>query len=103
LHLNPLFGKPTDAWVLRVKAASKSGYSAKDIAHATSWGSMKVVSWSGNESDMWDAKMKEFEPYLEHPEEQIREVARIYIENAKHSRDRALQGEMKEAVFGRNP
>jgi hypothetical protein len=102
LHLNPLYGKPTDTWVLRVKAASKSGYSTKDIARATSWGDMKIVSWSGNESDMWDKKMKEFEPHLEHPEEQIREVARICIENAKHSHDRAMEDEMKEAVFGRN-
>jgi hypothetical protein len=102
LHLNPLYGKPTDAWVLRVIAAMNSGYSANEIAHATRWGEMKIVSWSGNESGMWDEWMKNFEPYLIHPEERIREVARICIENAKYSRDRALQEELKEAVFGRN-
>ncbi len=102
LHLNPLYGKPTDAWVLRVITAMNSGYSAKEIAHATRWGEMKITSWSGNESSMWDEWMKNFEPYLLHSEEQIREVARICIENAKYSRDRALQEELKEAVFGRN-
>ena len=102
LHLSPLYGKPTGVWVLQVIAAMNSGYSAKEIANATMWGEMKIVSWSGNESNMWDEWMKNFEPYLLHSEEHIREVARICIENAKHSRDRALQEELKEAVFGRN-
>ena len=101
LHLNPLYGKPTHAWVLRVMAALSAGYSAKEIAHATRWGDMKVTSWSGKESDMWDEWMKNFEPYLLHAEEGIREVSRICVENAKYSRDRALQEELKEAVFGR--
>jgi hypothetical protein len=102
LHLNPLYGKPTDIWVLRVIAAMNLGYSAKEIAHTTRWGEMKITWWSGNESGMWDEWMKNFEPYLLHPEERIREVARICIENAKYSRDRALQEELKEEVFGRN-
>jgi len=102
LHLNPLYGKPTEAWVLRVIAAIVSGYSAKEIAHATRWGELKITLWSGKESGMWDEWMKNFEPYLLHPEERIREVARICIENAKYSRDRALQEESKEEIFGRN-
>jgi hypothetical protein len=102
LHLYPLYGKPTEAWVLRVLAAMNSGYSAKDVAHATRWREMKIVSWLGNESDMWDEWMKNFEPFLLHPEERIREVAKISIESAKYSRDKALQEELKEAVFGRN-
>jgi len=100
LHLNPLYGKPTDAWVAKVMTAMNSGYTAKEIAHATRWGEMKIVSWSGNESAMWDEWMKNFEPYLLYGDERVREVAKICIENAKHSRDRALQGEIKEAVFG---
>ncbi|MEW6030893.1 MAG: hypothetical protein AB1554_15605 [Chloroflexota bacterium] len=101
LHLVPLCGKPTDTWVAKVIAAMNSGYTAKEIAHATRWADMKVVSWSGNESAMWDEWMKNFEPFLFHAEERIREVARVCIDNAKRSRDGALQEEFKEAVFGR--
>ncbi len=96
-HLNPLYGKPTNLWMLKVIAALNSGYSAKEIAHATRWGEMKITSWSGNESDMWDEWMKNFEPYLLQSDERIREVAKICVENAKYSRDKALQEELKEA------
>lgn len=102
LHLDPLYGKPTDAWALKAIAAMRSGYSAKDIAHATRWGEMKIVSWSGNESKMWDEWIKCFEPFLLHSDEQIREVAKISIENARYKRDNLLREELKKAVFGRN-
>jgi len=101
LHLDPLYGKPTDTWATKAIAAMDAGYTAKEIAHATRRGEMKIVYLSGNESTMWNEWIKDFEPFLHHPEERIREVARACIDDANHSRDRALQGELKEAVFGR--
>ena len=47
-------------------------------------------------------QINKFEPYLLHAEERIREVARISIDDASSSRDRALREELQEAVFGRN-
>jgi len=100
-HLDPLFGKPTDVWVLKAITAINSGYSTKEVAHATRWANMRVVLESGNESDRWADWLKSFEPYLQHNEEKIREVAKISIENARNARDRALREELQEAVFGR--
>jgi len=102
LHLDPLYGKPNDAWVLKALAAMESGYSPRDVAHATKWGNMKLDWFSGNESEMWDDWIKTFEPYLQHDDEKIRDVAKISIENARLARDKALREEQQEAVFGRN-
>ena len=63
---------------------------------------MKIVSWSGNESAMWDEWIENFEPYLQHANEKIQEVAKISIDSARDSRDNSLRGELKEAVFGRS-
>jgi hypothetical protein len=100
-HLDPLFGKPTDSWAAKATAAIDSGYSVKEVAHATRWANMRVVTESGNESDRWTNWIECFEPYLQHNEEKIREVAKTSIANAKDARDRALREEQQEAVFGR--
>ena len=102
-HLDPLYGKPTDVWALKAIAAINSGYSTKEIAQATKWANMRVTIETGNESDRWADWVKNFEPYLQHDEEKIREVARISIESAKSARDRALREELQEAVFGMDP
>ena len=102
LHLDPLYGKSTDTWTLKVIAALDSGYAASEIVHATIWGSMRIVSWSGNESAMWDGWIRDFEPFLQHSDERIREVAKIAIESISLARDKALRGELQEEVFGRN-
>ena len=102
LHLDPLYGKPNDVWVQKALTAMDFGYSAKEVAHATKWGNMRFDWFSGNELDMWDGWIKIFEPYLQHDNEQIRDVAKISIENARLARDKVLGEELKEAIFGRN-
>jgi hypothetical protein len=103
LHLYPLYGgKPTNDWPLRVIAAVNAGYSAKEIAHATMWTSVRFIWQTGKESEIWADWVKSFEPYLLHAEESIREVAKILIENARNKHDNALREELQEAVFGTN-
>ena len=62
----------------------------------------RFIWQTDKESEIWAEWVKNFEPYLLHAGESIREVAKISIENARHKRDNALREELQEAVFGRN-
>lgn len=96
-HLVPLRGHPRNIWIDKALLALDAGYPAAVVAEATigsSW------SRSGNESDMWAEWVQAFEPLLSHQDPRIQEVGQHGQQLTQALRDRALQSERREAVYG---
>jgi hypothetical protein len=99
IHLEPLEGKPTEAWVCLAEVALEVGYEPEDLvaaAYGHAW------SWWGKESSLWQSWADAFAPLEQHDDNRIREIGRIGREEAEHRRDRAIEREQDEAVFGRS-
>gem|GEM_PF-556156 len=96
-HLAPLEGPPEQDWPEKALVAIDSGYTPEEIARATlplSW------SWSGKESEMWDQWTRKFEGLLEHTDSRIVRIGQLGAETTKSSRDRAIETEWNEDVYG---
>jgi hypothetical protein len=100
LHLVPLSGPPDDGWDERVRLALQKGYSPRDIAYAAV--QYRSLSWVGNESNVWNDWIEQFEPFLVHDDAQIQEVAQLAIACLHSRRNRALEEERHEAIYGRD-
>lgn len=97
VHLEPLYGRPTQQWAKMVKIALEAGYSPAELAsapHSLGW------SWTGNESAMWQGWVDAFAPLEEHQDGRIREIGRLGREWAERQRDAAAEREHAERVYG---
>jgi hypothetical protein len=97
-HLSPLHGHPTGSWIEKAILALDAGYSPEQVAEATlGYGS----SWSGQESEMWQGWINDFEVLSGHGDSRIREVARIGAGAARERQTVAVAKERREAIYGR--
>ena len=93
----PLSQSLDDAWREMVLAALDHHYSTQQVLDATigrSW------SWSGEESDMWARRRREFEALLNDADDQIVEIGRAGVERTTKLERYALDRETMEAVDG---
>ncbi len=97
-HLAPLEGLSEQDWSEKAVMALDVGYSPEEIARATLPGSW---SWSGNESVMWDQWTSKFERLLDHPDPRIGRIGQLGSETTRAWRDRAIEKERAEDVYGR--
>jgi hypothetical protein len=98
LHLEPLTtGYPEGVWIEKAKLALDAGYSVEEVARAVFPFS---YSWSGNVSDMWAEWVTRLEKLCSHEDPRIQMVGVAAKSHADEKRDRALQQERNEAVFG---
>jgi len=96
-HRAPLEGLSGQDWPEKAILALDAGYSPEEIARATlphRW------SWSGNESEMWNQWTSKFERLLDHPDPRIICVGQLGAERARARRDRAIEEERAEDVYG---
>jgi hypothetical protein len=68
---------------------------------ATKYGEFHFVSWSGKESNMWSEWINEFEPYLNHSDDRIKEIAKLAIKYATDKRKIAYDSERQRDIIGR--
>lgn len=98
-HLVPLAGSPkTDEWACKALIAYEAGYKPMDIslaARGSHWGGM------GPMSNMWQEWVDEFSALLEQEDSRVKEIAEAGIEWSSAERDRALQEEKHESIYGR--
>jgi len=97
-HLSPLAGNPTDIWIEKALLALDAGYAPSDISQAV-YGRSR--SWMGSESIYWSQWAESFEPLLAHADPRIRMVGQIGKVRALAQRDRALDREHREDIYGR--
>ena len=92
-----LTGKPNASWLQRAKIAARQGWSAEDIASAAV-GSM----WSGwgPESEHWSVWVADFEVVRTIDDSDARAIGEAGVRIYSDRRDRALQRERREAIFG---
>ncbi len=93
-----LHGHPKGLWVEKALLALNAGYSAQDIVSATVG---LDNSWTGEESNMWQAWIDDFERLLIHEDPRIRSVAEIATAKLKSLQSDARQRERRAAVYGR--
>lgn len=98
-HLSPLARSLDAAWAGLAVLASSAEYTAERIAHAVEG---RVVSWSGNESEMWASRVQDWESFCSHDEPVIREIASFGKRTAEAQQERASHGEYIDAVYGRD-
>ena len=96
-HLSPLAGDPTGVWIDKALLALHAGYSPSDIACAV-YGRFRF--FSGDESIYWTEWAKSFEPLVEHSDPRIQTVGQIGMERSLAQRDRALDRERHEDIYG---
>ena len=93
----PLFQSLDDTWREMALAALDHHYSTQQVLDATigrSW------SWSGEESDMWARRRREFEALLNDADDQIVQIGRAGVEYTTERERYALDRETMEAVDG---
>jgi len=97
LQRDALTGKPNASWLQRAKIAARQGWSAEDIASAAV-GSM----WSGwgPESEHWSVWVADFEVVRTIDDSDARAIGEAGVRIYSDRRDRALQRERREAIFG---
>ena len=100
LHLVPLVGHPEGVWMEKAKLALDAGYSFEEVAGAVRSYPLMVVSWSGKESTMWAEWVEQFDRLCSHEDARIRKVGEAGRARAKASRDRAVEQERDEAIYG---
>jgi hypothetical protein len=93
----PLVGRPMGNWPEKAKLALSAGFSAEEVAGAAFGGE---GGWVGLESDMWGTWIEQFTNLLSHEDEGIRRAADYGIQHAKRQRQRALEEERHEAIYG---
>lgn len=97
-HLIPLEASaPIDAWIAKAIVALQSGYSPETVSRRLMSGPWE---WVGSEADYWERKLEDVLPLVEHEDEAIRRVGRIVHDSFARNRDRALEDEREEAVYG---
>jgi hypothetical protein len=98
VHLWPLAGRPTHIWPEKAKLALAAGFSPEDVAGAAYSGDM---SWAGAESAMWNGWAEQFAELRTHEDAGIRTAAEIGQAYAQQQKQRALEEERREDIYGR--
>jgi hypothetical protein len=97
VHLWPLVSMPVGSWPEKAKLALAAGFSAEQVAGAAF---LSITGWGGNESDMWVPWIRQFSELLSHRDEGIQLVAERGVAYAQQQKQRALEEERREDVFG---
>lgn len=97
-RLTFLNGHPKGRWVEKALLAADAGYSANDIVGATV---DHDSSWAGEESNMWQRWIEDFEPLLTHEDARMRSIAELATTKLKKFQAGARKNERREAVYGR--
>ncbi len=98
-HLIPLRGNIDTIWTEKARLALNAGYGADEIAQASLG---FTYSWSGKESNLWLDWTHRFEALESHPDEQIRQVAKVGKARMQERYRIALEDERREAIYGRD-
>jgi hypothetical protein len=97
-HLAPLRGHPTGSWADKAILAFEAGYTPEEaVAAAFHFGD----SWTGNESDMWQGWIDDFESLAKHGDARVREASKLGERRARANKEEALSKERTEAIYGR--
>ncbi len=100
-HLVPLFGNPDERnWIERATLALDRGYSPESIALAVHGVGVFTITWSGDESKLWDEWMQRFAVLQSHQDERIRYIGEIGQNRMTANRARASEEERLEAIYG---
>ena len=97
-RLTFLHGHPKGLWVEKAQLALNAGYSAQDIVDATVH---HDSSGNGEESNVWQGWINDFEPLLAHEDVRIRSTAEIATAKLKTLQSEARKSERRVAVYGR--
>jgi hypothetical protein len=97
VHLWPLNGHPVGLWPEKAKLALAAGFSANEVAYAA-YGDL--LSWEV-ESLMWQEWAEQFAKLCSHEDTGVRAAAEVGREHAQKRREKALEEERLEAIYGR--
>ena len=96
-HLIPLDDHLGMACVEKARLALEAGYGTQEIAHATF---PSMLTWVGNKSSLYEKWIETVAPLCSHEDAHIREIGEIARKRATAQRERALNEERDEAVYG---
>lgn len=99
-HLTPLAGNPEGPWLQKARLALDAGYSPDDIAYATVWASSEGVAFEGSETAVWSEWVERFDRLCQDDDDGIRAIGEAGKAQTSARRDRALQQERQEAIYG---
>ena len=93
-HLTPLVGYPDEGnWAERAIMALDHEYLPEKIALAVHGVGVMTITWSGDESVLWDEWMNRFASLRIHQDERIRYIGEIGQNRMVENRKRALEEE----------
>ena len=100
--LSPLYRSIDSVWIEFAKLASQQGFAAEQIVGYTFASVGKVVSWSGNYSEIWKNWTEQFKAIMDHEDETIRQVAEVGFQMSSNRYEEELKKEHDEEVYGRD-
>jgi hypothetical protein len=98
-HMTPLAGSTQDdGWVDKALVAIEAGHSPMGVVLAT-----RSFYWKGHgsESQMWQECIDEFALLLKRDNPQVQAIGRAGVDWSTTARDKALEEETREAIYGR--
>ena len=95
-HLVPLTEEITEAWIMKARAALDHTYSVEDIANRL----LRYLERTGDEPDMWAAKMQEVDLLKEHMDTRVQEIGRIAAVQAERLMMGAQERERRNQIYG---
>lgn len=98
IHLAPLKGHPQENWIKKAVLALNAGYAPDQVA-ATAFS--LNMSWSGDESEMWQGWIDEFDQFSHHTDVRIQRVIEVGKSIALKNQQDAAAREGRDAIYGR--
>jgi len=98
-HLVPLAEMEGSNWVEKAFLALNAGYTIEQVAESV-YGYLGTISWSGDESKMWQGWVEKFETLCSHSDERIRQIGAVGKKRAETRMYRAQNDEKLEAIYG---
>lgn len=96
-RLAPLRGHPAGTWIEMAKMAVDAGYEVGRVVSATRSGGM---SWSGDESVMWQSWIDDFDALRSHPDPVVKDMGELGSKHVRAYQDDALRREKQEKIYG---
>ncbi len=100
--LSPLHRSIDSVWIEFAKLASQQGYAAEQIVEYTFAAVGRVVSWSGNYSNIWKDWSEQFKTIMDHDDDTIRRIAAVGFQISSKRYELELRKEHDEEVYGRD-
>jgi hypothetical protein len=97
LHLEPLRGDPSEAWIPLARLAVAAGFSIEKVAGATKG---VMWSWEGRESDLWKRWVEVFLPLASSTDPLTRKIGEAGLYDAQAALERAQSVEKSRAIYG---